>query len=91
MSQKEDDSKFPQTILQQGAIEQLFEDHLGKVDGIKIERNTAPVELQYDFTCDHRYDRYPITIRLQRSKEAEIPDGNVKPRMNTSYNDAQSN
>lgn len=77
-------SRFPQSALNQGAIEQILEDKITSEGKIRVERNTIPVELRLEETeaCSDDQEAeqgsYPIHVTLRNIGEdgrASTPAG----------------
>ena len=63
-SQKVGVSRFPQTIIHQGYIEQTILDFLERDGGPRVERCTVPREVSLDHTLVGQRDSHPITVRI---------------------------
>ncbi|KAK7219095.1 hypothetical protein V2G26_007098 [Clonostachys chloroleuca] len=67
-------SRFQQSVLHQGRIEQYFLDFVQHSPEVCIERGVEPVGMEIDKPLIANEDAYPITVTLRRGKEA-LADG----------------
>ncbi|KAK4889817.1 hypothetical protein LTR27_011435 [Elasticomyces elasticus] len=64
-------SRYPQSILNQGSIEQILLDYVKAKVGVEVERNTSPQTLDVnEAACDDE-DAYPIVLTLKTHDEAQ--------------------
>ena len=73
-SQRVGVSRFPQTIIHQGYIEQTILDFLERDGGPRVERCTVPIEVFIDDALVGQRDSYPITVWIERYGRKEIHD-----------------
>ena len=72
-SQKVGLSRFPQTIINQGYIEQTILDFLERDGGPRVERCTVPREVSLEHALVGQRDSHPITVRIECYGSKEIP------------------
>ena len=72
-SQKVGVSRFPQTIIHQGYIEQTILDFLERDGGPRVERCTVPREVSLDHAFVGQRDSHPITVQLECYGSKAIP------------------
>lgn len=61
-------SRFQQSVLHQGRIEQYFLDFIGENSNIKVEYLKRPLRLEIDKPLTEDSDAYPITVEVQSIK-----------------------